>query len=90
LTAVVVDGASNELVSLSIVASQAGGWVLATLPLVEAEESYTGDVTVEICLEDPPNATSYDTVFAYVDDVSLGRGAGGPYHFNVPLVFPGQ
>lgn len=60
-------------------------WRNHYLPLTEDESSYAGQVTVEFCLLDPGGATSYGTVRAYLDDVSLGSASGGPVKSYLPL-----
>lgn len=60
-------------------------WQSDHLPITEDERLYTGQVTVEFCLLDPGGATTYGTVRAYLDDVSLGSASGGPVKSYLPL-----
>ena len=76
------------ITSTSLQSQEPTGWQRLSLQAATDDIPYHGELTVEICLEDPPGSpeTLAEATDAYVDDISLGRSSGGPIRAFVPQV----
>jgi len=89
LLALLVDEESNILDSVSLQSQTESDWQHLSLVATGEETPFTGSITVELCLQDPPGSTApfTETVYAYLDDISFGRSSGGPFKVFLPATF---
>jgi hypothetical protein len=64
---------------------QAEGWRHQWYSLGQSDRSFTGTATIEFHVGHVPAAAEATTAI-YLDEVSLGRTAGGPWRIYLPSV----
>ncbi|MGQ9553252.1 MAG: fibronectin type III domain-containing protein [Anaerolineae bacterium] len=76
----------QAVAATSLQSQQPTDWQRLSLVATTDDVPYQGELTIEICLQDPPGSpeTFAETTFAYLDDISLGRSSGGPMRVFVP------
>lgn len=80
------EGQPQEIASAEHLVQEPTLWQHLSLPASVEGGDFSGEVTLQICLQDPPSGpATFAEVFAYVDDISLGSAAGGPFRAYAPV-----